>query len=182
MAFSRTINMTLSNQSINKAIESLRAYKADVNAATLASVRELLRIGWQAANEGLGPYDGQVTFTDQIAISGSEIDARLVGTGIPQERTWKSGDGWKTVFIDPLLMAEFGSGWEASPGASMYGFGQGTFPGQIHAFDPDGWYWVGEDNELNHSTGEAPTYPLEKAWATMYANAQSVMTGAFGRG
>lgn len=81
--------------------------------------------------------------------------------------------------VNPLLMAEFGSGWEAKNYADLDGVGQGTFPGQIHAFDPEGWWWVDyerydengkEGIELSdgrykhHSMGESPSMPM---WSTV---------------
>ena len=40
------------------------------------------------------------------------------------------------------LFIEFGAGYMMgqSAYASEYGYGAGTYPGQTHAFDPEGWY------------------------------------------
>ena len=60
-------------------------------------------------------------------------------------------------------MTEFGSGWGAENPMKIPGVGQGTFPGQTHAFDKEGWYWLDENDNLNYSRGITAKMPMYKA-------------------
>jgi hypothetical protein len=72
-------------------------------------------------------------------------------------------------------MAEFGSGWEASDAsgqpnaeaARRLGMGQGSFPGQTHAFDKDGWWYKDLDGEWHNTTGITPSMPMWNALIAM---------------
>lgn len=70
-----------------------------------------------------------------------------------------------------ILFAEYGAGVAASTDVHPTGkYGQGTYPGQTHAFDPNGWYYVSTETHKNrlvyrspegfnvyHTFGNAPT-------------------------
>ena len=77
--------------------------------------------------------------------------------------TWKSYGEIKSAEVSPLSMAEFGSGWGAENPIQIPDVGQGTFPGQAHAFDKEGWYWTDEDDNLNYSRGITAKMPMYKA-------------------
>ena len=62
---------------------------------------------------------------------------------------------------------EFGAGIHynstANPNADKFGFGVGTFPGQVHAFE-DGWYyWNEEAQEWQYTHGVKATMPMYNA-------------------
>ena len=82
---------------------------------------------------------------------------------------WATG----SAVVDPLLMAEFGSGQFAVEGH------RGTFPNQKHAFDPNGWYWRDLSGELHHSRGITPTRPLYKAKEEMTQQIREVAERVF---
>ena len=66
-----------------------------------------------------------------------------------------------------MLLIEFGAGIRynplPNPKAGEYGMGVGTYPGQMHAFDPAGWYYWGEDEKWHHSYGIKATMPMYNA-------------------
>lgn len=74
-----------------------------------------------------------------------------------------SWDGSAGYDVSPLLLCEFGSGQYAdNPFSIPLPVGQGTMPGQTHAFDPNGWYWR-VNGELHHSIGVPPDSPMYNA-------------------
>ena len=76
-------------------------------------------------------------------------------------------------------MAEFGSGWLSEVLFNVSGVGQGTFPGQIHAFDEKGWYWTTEDGVKHHSIGEKPTHPMHNAMNEMIRDVEKIAVEVF---
>lgn len=93
---------------------------------------------------------------------------------------WKTKEGLKSAEVSPLLMAEFGSGQYAQNPNNIVGVGQGTFPGQKHAFDEEGWYWVGLDDKLYHSYGIDPSMPMYEASQALFETAVRVAREVFG--
>lgn len=93
---------------------------------------------------------------------------------------WKVKNGIRSEVVSPLLMAEFGSGLKAQNPNGIEGVGQGTFPNQTHAFDSDGWYWLGMDDKWHHSTGFAPSMPMYKASQQLINDVEKLATQFFG--
>ena len=60
-------------------------------------------------------------------------------------------------------MIEFGSGLRAQNPKNIPGVGTGTFPGQTHASDPNGWWYMDLEGNWNHSYGITPQMPMYKA-------------------
>ena len=66
-----------------------------------------------------------------------------------------------------MLAVEFGAGIfynsEENPKAPELGFGVGTYPGQIHAFE-DGWYyWDDKTETWRYAHGIKATMPMYNA-------------------
>lgn len=79
---------------------------------------------------------------------------------------WMQKDGSvKSADVSPLLMSEFGAGTIAGnhPKAAELGMGTGTFPGQTHANDPNGWWYQTIDGEWHKSKGYQATMPVQTA-------------------
>lgn len=72
------------------------------------------------------------------------------------------GDGHYAVKAngETALIIEYGSGVTMGYGHPEVGsFGPGTYPGQTHAMDPNGW-WYTQDGESRHSYGNPPNAPM----------------------
>ena len=95
------------------------------------------------------------------------------------DKTWKTGKEMVLVAsgaikeipgrepFNIMLAIEFGSGIfynkNINPMADKYGYGPGTYPGQIHAFE-DGWYyWDEKVNMWRYSHGIKATMPMYNA-------------------
>lgn len=77
---------------------------------------------------------------------------------------WRTKDEDKVAYVNPLLMAEFGSGTRALPPQTLpdgLEVGQGTFPDQTHAFEPSWWY-MDLQNHWHKAKGVTPTRPIFK--------------------
>ncbi|MBO6092493.1 MAG: hypothetical protein J6P40_02545 [Oscillospiraceae bacterium] len=80
----------------------------------------------------------------------------------------KQGEG-NTYYItangETVLLMEFGAGVThgyGHPQAEEFGMGPGTYPGQKHAFDPNGW-WFKQGDQKIHTYGNAPGMPMYNA-------------------
>lgn len=154
--------------SIDKAIKALEDYKKDIVTKTERLVAELLEVGVETGIANSGEYAGMIVFKKEIVAGSDGVNGLLIATdGQKIIREWKYKGGIKQAVVSPMLMAEFGSGWLAKVLDNVEGVGQGTFPGQQHAFDPQGWWWETPDGEKHHSYGEAPTYPVHSALFAM---------------
>lgn len=160
--------------SISKAIKALEDYRSEIINKTELLVSRLMDVGIESGIANSGAYKGMIVFQKEIRDAEDGVEGVLVATdGQKIIREWKYKGGIKQAEVSPLLMASFGSGWLAhvmSTGdyrSNEMGVGQGTFPGQTHAFDKDGWWWETPDGEKHHSIGEAPTYPVHSALFTM---------------
>lgn len=157
--------------SIEKAIKSLENYKTEIHQKTQLFLDRLMEAGITTAKANTGVYGSYIAFEKQISRHSDGYEAILVGRDSQKiTRVWytnKARTVEKSYEVSPILLAEFGSGWLANVLDEIDGVGQGTMPGQVHAFDQGGWFWYDEDGTKHHSKGEAPTYPMHKAFITM---------------
>jgi hypothetical protein len=81
------------------------------------------------------------------------------------------GDGVYAIIVNGVtaVIIEFGAGVTRGyghPQADEFGFGPGTFPGQTHAMDPNGWY-LPKSKGGGHTDGNPPS-------KTMYNEAKKL--------
>ena len=121
----------------------------------------------------------------------------MVARGEPIVRTWyisSKGTEARQETINPLLMAEFGSGRYAidAEGEAAGLGGRGTLNLYGHANDVNGWYWWADemrDGELRkvkdgrflfHSDGLPPYQPLHKAVMACIEQVEGIAKEVFG--
>lgn len=179
----KTITVNLNSESINDAIAMLEQIKKRITNRPRVIVEELLRIGITTAQENTGKYAGYIKFETVTKPSSDGFIGLLIGSATePMISRWRRGGEVIEAEVNPLLMAEFGSGHYANVPeiwSDLVGFvGQGTFtyPDQIrnHAFDK-GWGWYDLENNWHWSTGESPTAPMYKSWEKMRESLLSVI-------
>lgn len=73
---------------------------------------------------------------------------------------WQTLEGVKRATVSPMLMLEFGSGLKAENPANIPGVGTGTFPGQTHAENPGGWWYMDLDGVWHHFSGVSAKMPM----------------------
>lgn len=121
----------------------------------------------------LGKY---VTLRTDISADKMGCKAILIATGEVKE-----SEGYAP--FNTLLAIEFGAGIHynktPNPNAGKFGYGVGTFPGQIHAFD-DGWYyWDDKSEEWRYTHGAKATMPMYNADLEIIRNAVKVAKEVF---
>lgn len=153
--------MSLSEKSIQEAIKQLRQYKSDLKSKCDLLVTRLAEIGEKAAVESVNesPLGKTVTLRVQRDPISMGCRAVLIATG-------KVFDVEDREPFSTILAIEFGAGIhynpEPNPKANELGYGVGTYPGQIHAFE-DGWYYLGKDNQWHYTHGVKATMPMFNA-------------------
>ena len=173
------INVKLDTRSVKMAIRNIRRYEKQLDEKCALFVQKLADEGIATARLNAGEYGHYITFTKEITNSNHAAIGRLIAVGTPMERIRKK----QVIFVDPLLLAEFGSGWEARVLDNVAGVGQGTFPGQTHAEDPQGWWYTdATTGETVHSYGEEPTFPTHNAALSMILAINRVAREVFGNG
>ena len=93
---------------------------------------------------------------------------------------WQTLEGVKRATVSPMLMLEFGSGLKAENPANIPGAGTGTFPGQTHAENPGGWWYMDLDGVWHHSNGVSARMPMYFAGKEMREKIVSIARVVFG--
>lgn len=172
----KTIELSLSQKSIEDAIAELELMKTRVATLSRSILNSLLEIGITVGRESGGDYADYISFSAYV----EKDDVGHIGMLVARDKQKITREWWNhgqkvSVDISPLLMSEFGSGWLAivcDEWKSLAGeVGQGTFKSgdytQKHAFDPDGWHWMDMQGGYHKSRGEAPSFPVYRAWMAM---------------
>lgn len=152
-------------------------------------VRQLAQKGIIVGESSLDSSDGYGKYiTFGIELEHGQYGCKglmyATSTGIIKSQ-WMTKDGVKEADVSPLLMVEFGAGlrannaWAAT--ASHGRGGTGTFPGQTHAFDPEGWWYQDLGGEWHHSYGVTPTMPMGHALSEMMDQIHSTAMEVFGK-
>lgn len=161
---SKTISFGLSVKEVQNAIKELRQYQSDLNRKCEELCRRLTQEGILIAQAHIGSSG----FGRHIRLA-SEITPEQSGCKaiVYMEDTSKIKSEWKvsetetrSAVLSPSLLLEFGSGSHAENKSGTPGVGQGTFPGQTHAFDKGGWWYMDLNNVWHHSTGVSPKMPM----------------------
>lgn len=155
----------LSVKGIEKLKKDLLRYKeVELQQKIKLYVEELANEGIIVSKQNVGGFGKYIMFSVQTEIQKDGCKALLLATetGVITS-TWNRYGTIVSADVSPLLMAEFGSGSGAENPMNVPGVGQGTFPGQTHAFDKEGWYWQEEDGTWKYSKGITAKMPMYKA-------------------
>lgn len=175
----KRIKFGLSVNEINNAIKEVRKYKNDLQKKCEEFCSRLMQegyvIAYKQANDS--PLGKTLTFQSDISPTQAGCKAILFSTGQSKKQ-----EGYEPV--DTLMLVEFGAGIRynkiPNPKAAELGMGVGTFPGQMHSFDDEGWYYMGEDEQWHHSYGLKATMPVYYASKTMREKMVKVAREVFG--
>lgn len=165
MAKIRINALSLSNVLAAQAM--LKAYSDNLAEMCQKFVVSLANKGIDVASENLGGYGEYITFGVDVETYNCGARAIMYATNksLIHVQWIGAGASYGEADISPLLMAEFGSGLKAqkNPRGPEFGMGTGTFPGQVHAEDPEGWWYMDLSGEWHHSYGIIPTMPMQNA-------------------
>ena len=153
----------LSVSGLNDLKRQLLQYKDELPTKCEKLVSLLLQSGVAISQAKISesPLGKYVTVTTNISADNMGCKGILLAKGAVKEQ-----DGYEPFSI--LLAIEFGSGVRFNPTpnplSAEMGYGVGTFPGQVHAMDPGGWYfWSEERQQWIHSYGVKATMPMYSA-------------------
>ncbi|WP_394919019.1 hypothetical protein [uncultured Robinsoniella sp.] len=175
---SKKISFGLSIREIKQTVNAIERYKKDLNSKVKEFCQALVMFGQvkaiQSANDS--PLGKTITITTDISRTATGCKAMLIGIGQTRQ-----SEGYNPV--NTLLLIEFGSGIKYNPNDNPkdneFGMGVGTFPGQIHAFQEEGWYYWGEDEQWHHSYGVKATMPMYNASKEMRAQIVKIAKDIF---
>ena len=153
--------------SIQSVIKKLQEYEDSLDVKMERFISRLADIGVQTAYMNTGQYNGYIMFRKKVTGDANGVRAVIIGSDITKiVRDWKA--------INPH---------------GVKGVGQGTFPGQTHAFDKQGWFWEDNNEEgaigerkgyyLHHSYGESPSLPMHHACVEMIADVHRIAREVF---
>ena len=177
------VTFGLSQLEVEAAIRQLRKYQSDFEKKVILFVEKLADVGIFTAQAHSGGFEEYIAFGKEVNSEKTGVKAIVYITNkqlLVSE--WQLADGSiKRAEASPILLAEFGSGLLAdNPDAGKFGMGQGTFPGQTHAFDEDGWWWMTTDGEWHHSYGVPAEMPMAFACAQIIVNVRKAAREVFG--
>lgn len=172
----------LSTDGIEKLKKQLLDYKQGLNEKCIAFVKRLADEGIIVAQQNVGGFGKYITFNTTVVPENGGYHGIMLATntGIITSQ-WKTKEGEKSADVSPLLMVEFGSGLRAQNPKNIPGVGTGTFPGQTHAGDANGWWYMDLDGVWHHSYGVTPKMPMYKASLEMHSKITSIAREVFGR-
>ena len=170
----------LSVSGFDKLIDELEKYINDLPKKATQLTSELAEYGIDVcienANNGYAKY---VTFSKETDIQGCKSILVATETGVITAEWLRNGEV-VSADVSPLLMLEFGYGNEADNPFAFEGGGQGTFPNQTHAFDPNGWWFQDTDGVWHHFYGTVPQQPMYEAFCEMQNMIGKIAKRVFG--
>ena len=176
----KTIAVNLfDSKSIQNAIKQIEQYRDDLPRKCQEICRRLSEEGVRVADAAINsvPIGKTITLTTDINPSKMGCQAIMKMTG----RETRTEDG--RIFYTALAI-EFSAGVRyastASPRASDFGMGTGTFPDSKHSWQMDGWYYLGDDEKWHHSFGVQASHPLYSAGMEMRQKIDSIVKEVFG--
>lgn len=171
------IKARLTPKDITKALNTVRWYENYLQYKLEQLVSELAEVGIVVAQDNtyvevdnvyknMGDF---ILFEKNVSKTKTGAECILIAVGKPYIKRWESGE----ALVNPLLMAEFGSGWRAIPPH------QGEFPNQTHAEEHKPWFWVDMNGNRHSSYGSEPSRPLFKAKQEMERKIREVAERVF---
>lgn len=140
----RTKTVELSTRGINDLQKWLEKNKKWIERKTSELVERLAERGVHMA---------QIYFSTAVYDGDNDVKVTVEKRG--ENAAAVIATGKATLFI------EFGAGYMMGYGhPEPQGYGPGTYPGQTHAFDPNGWYFKDSGGTTVHSFGNPPAAPM----------------------
>lgn len=171
------IRGNLSSEGIQSIIDQLQDYKKDLHCKVELLCQRLAEAGLTVAQTAVGesPLGKTITLRIEMEPRTDGCKAMLVASGQTKSNDYGT--------VNTLLLVEFGAGIHynssGNPKAEEMGYGIGTFPGQIHAFE-DGWYYWGEDEKWHYTHGIKATMPMYNASLAIRQQAAVITKEVFG--
>lgn len=171
----KVLEIELTKESINKAIEYMKSYEESIEAKTRLLVQRLRQVGIEvidAVMMSVPPVDRgeEYTINEFQANSKGHVTAGIT----------LSGD--QVLFIEFSAGVTFGTrSFNGAPNNPNYGngMGVGTYPGQTHAENPEGWWYTDRYGESQHTYGIRAHQPMFNADMEMRKQLVSIAREVF---
>ena len=164
---------------LNDLKRQLLQYKDELPMKCEKLISRLLQSGVAVSQARISesPLGKYVTVTTNISADKMGCKGILLAKGAVKEQ-----DGYAPFSI--LLAIEFGAGIHYNPTpnplSEEMGYGVGTFPGQVHAFQSEGWmYWDEKTQEWRHTYGVKATMPMYSADMEIIQNVVKIAKEVF---
>lgn len=173
----RVIRGNLSSKGVQSIIDQLQDYKKDLHRKTELLCQQLAEAGLIVAQTAVSesPLGKTITLRIQMESRADGCKAMLIAAGHTKSNDYGT--------VNTLLLVEFGAGVHYNPSdnpkAGEMGYGVGTFPRQIHAFE-DGWYYWGEDEKWHYTHGTKATMPMYNASVAIRQQVVAIVKEVFG--
>lgn len=194
----KTFNLSLDTNQLYKTANEIREYAREFAEKVKAFTEACADHGIMIAQMHEGDFTGYIAYSKRFEIEDNEYTVYIAASSSEILKTWytsATGDNTKSASINPLLMAEFGSGFKAlSEIPSGVTAGQGTLNTYGHANQPYGWSWWTDDASdqegatmikskggrwLFHSTGTPPSRPLHNAAQSLINDVEGIALSIF---
>lgn len=156
--------------SIQAAIDELKQYQRDLQRKQQIFIDRLAKEGLQVVQSTMEsiPDEEKGSYYTEI-LNNSQGD--IIGAAIRL-----SGD--KVLFLEFSAGVTYGTSSYPLPSGSKYGVG--TYPGQAHAYDKNGWWYVDERGEKHHSYGNRAYMPMYHAEQAIIIQIRAIAKEVFG--
>lgn len=165
----KIIKCKLNEKSIQSAIDELNKYKENLIRKNKIFVDKLAEIGLnvvQVTMESIPDEEKGSYYTETINNSSGDI----VGVAIRLT-------GENVLFIEFSAGITYGTDTYPLPSGEPYGVG--TYPGQTHAYDPNGWWYTDKSGQKHHSYGNRAYMPMYHAEEAIVLAVHSVAKEVF---
>lgn len=164
------LDIDLSASSVNNAIAQLKKYKDSIVDKNALFVKRLAEIGIEVVEQ-------------RIAVAEGDSD-KYHATTLKLHSFGDYSEATLSVEGNDVLFIEFGSGIYYNPTdpehAHKFGYGVGTYPGQTHALDPEGWWYRDSAGDIHHSYGTRATAPMLNASKAIILSIRQIAREVYG--
>ena len=167
----KKISISLSQSSIQAAIDELNKYKNSLKRKQEIFIERLAKEGIQVIRSTMEsiPDEEKGSYYTEI-VNNSQGD--IIGAAVRL-----SGD--KILFLEFSAGITYGTDSYPLPSGSRYGVG--TYPGQTHAFDKNGWWYIDEHGEKHHSYGNRAYMPMYRSSQAIVISIREIAKEIFGK-
>jgi hypothetical protein len=139
----RKFKADLSASSLKRLAKDFKSYVGTLDYKCDMMVERLISVGIPVVEANMQGFDGDSSHTFNYYFEIHRSEGYAYGKFIVEN--------------EDILFIEFGAGihfnkGESHPQAKELGYGVGTYPGQTHAFDDEGW-WYWDGIRRHHSFG-----------------------------
>lgn len=174
---SKRIKVSLSEKSINDAIRQINEYKKSI---LDEKIEKFIRMVSELGRGTIVRVVGQIS-SEELDDPNWTIDYHYENHSATLYARNK-----QILFIEFSAGITYGmSNFQSLPNNPSYGseYGMGTYNPQSDKWkDPDGWWYMGEDNEFHHTYGNAAYTPMYTADVEMRNSLVEIAKFVFGSG